>query len=99
MAQTVSSDTAGGAGVNSRPMREFILAWEFWIPPLLAMVAIGCIVWLFSHNQDLLRQKQIDEAALTSTQHLDAKIERLQGVVQKLQQDVSDNSRAIEAKR
>ena len=78
-----------------RALRTAYLSWEFWIPPLLAVIAIGSMVWILSHNQDLLRQHQIDSSAKSQVDVLGGQIQGLTSEVRELKAKVQVNSRDI----
>lgn len=78
-----------------RVMREFLFAWEFWIPPILALLAIGCWIWIANHNQDLLRQNQIDKSALMQIEHTDRKIQALADSVGRIEAEVKKNKAEV----
>ena len=85
-------------------LRTAYLSWEFWVPPLLALITIGAMMWLFSHNQDLLRQHQIDAATkvqVEQTKHqveqVTAKIQGLASEVRELRDKVQVNTRDVRA--
>lgn len=84
-------------------MRRALLAWEFWIPPILAIVAIASFVWLMSHNQDLMRQSQIDRAtqvhAEQVTERVTTQIQSLAGEVRALRGEVKTNTRDIKTNK
>lgn len=72
-------------------MRASLIAWEFWVPPTLAMIAVACIVWLLNHNQTLIHQRYIDQAALFQMHHADGQIEALKADVARLRETVEYN--------
>lgn len=78
-------------------MRRSLLAWEFWVPPLLAIVTIGAMLWLFNHNQDLLRQKQIDDATKVQVEQVASKIQALVSEIGTLREQVKSNARDVKS--
>lgn len=76
-------------------LRTAYLTWEFWIPSVLAVAAIGTIIWLFSHNQDLLRQKQLDHATHVQVQQVTTQIQALSGEVKDLSRKVQQNAKEV----
>lgn len=73
--------------------------WIYWLVPTLAAIGVGSYIWLLSHNQDLLRQQQIDRAAIQQTQHLDAKVQGLMQEVKELKRDVIQGKAELRAEK
>ena len=80
-------------------MRQFLTAWEFWVPPIAAFIAIASLFWLFSHNQDLLRQQQIDQATIQQTKHLDVQVQGLMQEVKALKNEVGSARHELKEER
>lgn len=65
-------------------LRDAFFHWEFWIPPILAVVSIGVIAWLLNHNQDLLRQHQIDSATIRESRRLEDRMNILSDKIDRI---------------
>ena len=76
-------------------LRRAYMSWEFWVPPLLAVVAIGAMMWTLSANQDLLRQRQIDAAGKVQVEQVTAKIQALTSEVRELRDKVQVNTQDV----
>lgn len=84
-------------------MRQFLTAWEFWVVPLLAVVAIGCLMWMLNHNQDLRREQQFTQSTVATAQrlaidvkaHNDAQSAQLREQVGELKREMEINRTTI----
>lgn len=74
-------------------LRKAYLTWEFWIPPLFAVVAVTSMVYLLNHNQDLLRQNQIDKASKIQVEQVNTQIQSLTSEIHELRTKVQANSK------